>query len=264
MLVLAIAWMLTCLVRWVLARLRRNLIRRMGRRSGSTAIDLDKRANTLIAALGKALDVLIWAAAVVIALRELNYHVTPLLAGLGVAGIAVGLGAQTIIKDWLGGCFLLIEDQVRIGDLVMVNGIPTLSGVVESIGLRTTMLRGENGALHMIANGSITALSNLTRDFSYYIFETTLAHGSDAERALEIIEDVGNEIHADEQFGSMVFSPIELMGIDRLAERGVVVKARIKTMPAKQALVGRELNRRVRIRLNEEGIEFPQLLPPQS
>ncbi len=121
------------------------------------------------------------------ALTELTFHIEPLLAGLGVAGLALGLGAQTLIKDWLGGLFLLLEDQLRIGDSVTINGI---SGGVEEINLRTTLLRGENGAVHIIANGSITSLSNFTRDYSYYVFEITLAHGSDVDRALEICGEV--------------------------------------------------------------------------
>jgi small conductance mechanosensitive channel len=126
------------------------------------------------------------------------------------------------------------------------------------------MLRGENGAVHVITNGSITTLSNLTREYSYYIFEATLAHGEDADRALALIASVGNDLYADEQFQPIMLSPMELMGIDRLGDRGVVVKARIKTLPSKQALVGRELNRRVSIKLKEAGISFPQLFPQQE
>src|SRR5262249_51091918 len=184
--------------------------------------------------------------AVVLALRELNIHVEPLLAGLGIAGVAVGLGAQSVIKDWLGGLFLLLEDQIRIGDSVVIND---MAGIVEEINLRTTLLRGENGAVHVITNGSITALSNLTREYSCYVFQTTLAHGSDADRALAIIASVGEEIYSDERFRDVMLAPIEVMGVEDLADRGVVIKARIKTVPSKQKLVGRELNRRVRTRL---------------
>lgn len=263
-LVLGTAWLLTRLVKWIMARLRRYTIRMMDRRGEGDTIDLEKRANTLISAFSKVVDLVIWCVALLAALHELNYHIKPLLAGLGIAGIAVGLGAQTLIKDWLGGFFLLIEDQVRIGDLVVVNGIAGISGVVESIGLRTTVLRGENGALHVVANGSITALSNLTRDYSCYVVEMTLAHGADADRALAIIGNVGNEIQGDDHYGPMMLSPIEVMGIERLADRGVIVKARIKTLPSKQSLVGREFNRRARIKLQAEGIAFPELLPPQA
>ena len=122
-LVLGIAWMITRLTRWTLVRLRRYTIRIMDRRGEGATVDMEKRANTLLAALSKAVDTVVWVVAVVTALRELNYNIEPLLAGLGVAGIAVGLGAQSIIRDWLGGFFLLLEDQVRIGDLVVINDL---------------------------------------------------------------------------------------------------------------------------------------------
>ena len=260
-LTLGIAWILTRLVKWAMVRLRRYAIRIMDRRHEGATLELQKRANTISSALGKTVNTVIWIVAVVIALRELNVYVQPLLAGLGIAGIAVGLGAQSLIKDWLGGFFLLLEDHIRIGDSVIING---MSGLVEEINLRTTMLRGENGAVHVIANGSINTLSNLTREYSYYIFETTLAHGSDADRALAIIAGVGSELYSDEQIRPLMLAPIEIMGVDSLADRGVVIKARIKTLPSKQAQVGRELNRRVRNKLTAEGISFPRLFPPPS
>lgn len=260
-LTLGIAWILTRLVKWAVVQLRRYTIGIMDRRHEGATLEMQKRANTVTSALGKTVNTVIWIVATVIALRELNVYVQPLLAGLGIAGIAVGLGAQSLIKDWLGGFFLLLEDHIRIGDSVIING---MSGLVEEINLRTTMLRGENGAVHVIANGSINTLSNLTREYSYYIFETTLAHGSDADRALAIIAGVGSELYNHEQFRPLMLAPIEIMGIDSLADRGVVIKARIKTLPSKQAQVGRELNRRVRNKLTAEGISFPWLFPPPS
>lgn len=248
------AWVLTRVARRLLARLRIYSIRLMDRRHEGSTLEMEKRAATIIAALSKVASMIIWLVALVMSLTELTFHIEPLLAGLGVAGLALGLGAQTLIKDWLGGVFLLLEDQLRIGDSVIINGI---AGAVEEINLRTTLLRSENGAVHVIANGSITALSNLTRDYSYYVFETTLAHGADVERALSILESVGAELAATDPFRMLILAPIEVMGVDRLAERGATIKARIKTLPSKQAEVGRELNRRVKARLDAEGIAFP-------
>jgi len=256
--ILALAWLFSRLARKLLERLRTYTIHVMDRRHEGSTIEMEKRANTIIAVLSKLATMLVWLIALVMALTETGFRVEPLLAGLGVAGIAIGLGAQTLIKDWLGGLFLLLEDQLRIGDGVIINGI---GGGVEEINLRTTVLRGENGAVHVIANGSITTLSNLTRDYSFYVFEATLAHRSDADRALAIVSDTGKELQSDSTYGPLILAPIEIMGIDRLAERGVVVKARIKTLPSKQAMVGRELNRRVRNRLDAEGIAFPPIAP---
>ncbi|HWZ33891.1 MAG TPA: mechanosensitive ion channel domain-containing protein [Bryobacteraceae bacterium] len=256
--ILALAWLFSRLARKLLERLRTYTIHVMDRRHEGSTIEMEKRANTIISVLSKLATMLVWLIALVMALTETGFRVEPLLAGLGVAGIAIGLGAQTLIKDWLGGLFLLLEDQLRIGDGVIINGI---GGGVEEINLRTTVLRGENGAVHVIANGSITTLSNLTRDYSFYVFEATLAHRSDADRALAIVSDTGKELQNDSTYGPLILAPIEIMGIDRLAERGVVVKARIKTLPSKQAMVGRELNRRVKNRLDAEGIAFPPIAP---
>jgi moderate conductance mechanosensitive channel len=248
------AWLLSRLFRRLWGRLQVYTIRVMNRRGDGLTLEMEARAATITSVLSKLSSLVIWLVAIVMALTELNQHIEPLLAGMGVAGLALGLGAQTVIKDWLGGVFLLVEDQLRIGDSVTINGI---SGGVEEINLRTTLLRGENGAVHVIANGSITSLSNFTRDYSYYVFETTLAHEADVDRALKIVETIGTELAAEDDLRLLILAPIEVMGVERLAARGVVIKARIKTLPSKQAVVGRELNRRVKARLNAEKIAFP-------
>jgi small-conductance mechanosensitive channel len=252
--ILAGAWVLTYLARRLLRRLQSYAMRTMHRHGAASDSDLEKRAATIMAVLAKLAAFLIWMIAVVMALNELTFNIQPLLAGLGVAGLALGLGAQALIKDWLGGLLVLLEDQIRIGDAVTINGI---SGTVEEINLRTTVLRGENGAVHIIANGLISTLSNLTREYAYYVFEATLAHGANVDRALEILTEAGAELAQDPALKPMILSPIEVMGVDRLAERGVVVRARIKTLPSRQFLVGRELNRKVNARLAAEGIAFP-------
>jgi small-conductance mechanosensitive channel len=252
--ILAGAWLLTRIARRLLGRFRAYAIHMMDRRGDGPASEIEKRANTIVAVLKKLASAVIWLVALVMALTELSFHIEPLLAGLGVAGLAVGLGAQALIKDWLGGLLLLLEDQIRIGDSVVINGT---AGSVEEINLRTTVLRGENGAVHVISNGLIQTLSNLTREYSYYMFETTLAHRADADRALEILRDMGGELSAEAFLKTVILAPIEVMGVERLGERGAVIRARIKTLPDKQAQVGRELNRRVKARLDAQGIAFP-------
>lgn len=259
--ILAGAWLLTRIARRLLRRLRTYTVRVMDRRGSASTIELENRAATIIAVLGKLASTVIWIVALVMALSQLDFHIEPLLAGLGVAGIAVGLGAQTLIKDWLGGLFLLLEDQIRIGDAVVINAV---SGTVEEINLRMTIVRAENGAVHIIPNGSITALANLTREYSYYIFETTLAHRADIDRAFTILDSVGAELADDDELKALILAPIEVMGVERLADSGAVIKARIKTLPSKQATVGRELNRRVKARLDAAGISFPEPRLPRA
>jgi small conductance mechanosensitive channel len=257
--IVAGAMLLTRLAHRALNELRGYIMQSMARHGETPDTEMEKRAATIVAVLKKLTGTLVWMVALVMALTELTFHIEPLLAGLGVAGLAVGLGAQTLIKDWLGGVFLLLEDQLRIGDAVTANlaaGGP-YSGAVEEINLRTTVLRAENGAVHVIPNGQITALSNFTREYSYYIFETTLAHHADAQRALALLAEAAAAIVTDPEFAPMIRAPLEVMGVDKLTERGAVIRARIKTVPSKQNNVGRELNLRVKTAFDAAGIAFP-------
>jgi small-conductance mechanosensitive channel len=196
--ILAGAWLLTRLARRLMGRLRIYMVRIMDRRGEASAVELERRAATIISVLSKLASLAIWMVALVMALTELTFNIQPLLAGLGAAGLAVGLGVQALIKDWLGGMLLLLEDQIRIGDSVAINGI---AGTVEEINLRTTVLRGENGAVHIISNGLITTLSNMTREYGYYVFEATLAHQSDVDRALSILRKPAPSLAARTNFG---------------------------------------------------------------
>jgi small conductance mechanosensitive channel len=245
---------------WLITRIANNLLRRLriyatavvSRRGDGFDPELEKRTATIVAVFRLAIGSMVWALALVMVLVELGFKIEPLLASLGVAGLALGLGAQTLIKDWLGGLFLLLEDQIRIGDSATINGF---SGTVTEINLRTTLLRAENGAVHIISNGSITVLSNFTREYSYYVFETILAHKADADQALEILAQTGAEMAAEPAFPTL--APIEVMGVDKLGDRGATIRARIKTLPSRQYLVGRELNRRIKQRFDAAGILFP-------
>ncbi len=258
---LFLAWFFTWLVRRGLRSLRGYIIRVMDKRGAGSTLEMENRASTIIAVLSKLTSACIWIIALVMALAELGQHIEPLLAGLGIAGIAVGFGAQTLIKDWLGGLFILMEDQLRIGDSVTINGV---GGSVEEINLRTTVLRGETGAVFIIANGSITSLSNATREYSYFVLEVTIAHDADVDRALAIVSEEGEKIVKEEPYKTVVTAPLEMIGVDRISERGVIIKARIKTLPTKQWDMGRELNRRVKTRMNAEGITFPTPIYPTS
>lgn len=248
------AWLLTRIVAKMLRRLRKYATSIMERRGYGPDPELQKRTATIVAVFRMAISSVVWAIALVMVLVELGFKIEPLLASLGVAGLALGLGAQTLIKDWLGGLFLLLEDQIRIGDAATINGF---SGTVTEINLRTTVLRAENGAVYIIANGSITVLANFTREYSYYIFETILAHRADADKALEILAQTGAELAAEEAYRTAALAPIEVMGVDKLGEHGATVRARIKTLPSQQYLIGRELNRRIKQRFDAAGILFP-------
>jgi small-conductance mechanosensitive channel len=252
--ILAAAWLLSHLAKGFLQRVRLRTVSGMDRRGDHSDLELERRAATVVSVLFNIIRWGIWIVAWGMALYELNFRVEPLLEGLGVAGIALGLGAQTLIKDWLAGLFLLMEDQLRIGDLVIINGIV---GTVEEINLRTTLVRAENGAVHMIPNGSITTLANQSREHSYFVFETTLAHRADAQKALELVQQVGTEIASDARFATDVVASLEVFGVERLGEKGAVIRARLKTRPARYQAVGREFNLRVKQRFDAAGVPFP-------
>ncbi len=227
-------------------------------KSGGTEYEIEKRAETISNLAGKALFILIWVMAGLMILKEMNFDVRPLLAGAGVAGVAIGFGAQNIIKDVLGGIFLMMENQIRVNDIVVING---KSGLVEEINLRTTVLRGEDGAVHIFPNGTIQGLTNLTREYSFYVFNLSVSYAEDTDRVVAVLAGIAGELSQEEPYRSAVLAPLEVLGVDKLADSGAVIKARFKTIPNQQWMVGREMNRRIIKRFEEAKIEMPSAAP---
>lgn len=187
-------------------------------------------------------------------LGELGVQIGPLLAGVGVVGIAVGFGAQTLVKDFLTGAFLVIENIVSVGDVVRIGDC---GGLVEEMTLRTIRLRDFDGILHVFPYGEAQVVHNLTKSFSYYVFDLQISYGSDIDRAIAIMRRVGGELQRDPSFGEKILEPIEVVGVDGLAASGVSLKARVKTAPIEQWNVGREYNRRIKLAFDHEGIDIP-------
>jgi small conductance mechanosensitive channel len=188
------------------------------------------------------------------ALREIGFDITPILAGAGVIGLAVGFGAQNLVRDVISGFFILIENQIRVNDVAVINGT---GGLVEEINLRTTVLRSQDGVVHVFPNGSITTLSNMTREFSFYVFDIGVAYKEDTDRVAEVLREIAEEMRRDQRFAPVILEPLEVLGVDRFADSAVMVRARIKTQPIQQWNVGREMNRRIKKRFDELGIEIP-------
>jgi len=231
--------------------LRSYAVRMMLKSGGGNEFELEKRAETIGNLAGKALFILIWMIAGLMILKEMNFDVRPLLAGAGVAGVAIGFGAQNIIKDVLAGVFLMMENQIRVNDVATING---KTGLVEEINLRTTVLRGEDGAVHIFPNGIIQGLTNLTREYSYYVFNLTISYAEDTDRVVAVLAAIAEELAQEEPYRSAVLAPLEVLGVDKLADSGAVVKARFKTIPNQQWMVGREMNRRLIQRFAEAKI----------
>lgn len=253
-LILALAALLSRIVARVVTQLVGRLATDDGTGDGLRALEAKKRADTLTNVASRTAIIAIWAVACVMALSEIGFDVGPLLAGAGVAGIAVGFGAQNLVRDFFAGFFLLTENQIRVGDVAVVNG---QGGLVEQINLRTTILRDLAGDVHIFPNGAITQLTNKTREFSFYVFDVGVAYKEDIERVMQVMQSVAAELKLDAEIGKLILEPIEVFGLDKFADSAIVIKARIKTAPNQQWTVGRAYNLRLKKRFNAENIEFP-------
>jgi small conductance mechanosensitive channel len=225
--------------------------------TGLDALERAKRARTLGSVITKVATALIVGIAVLMVLRELHLDIAPVLTGAGIVGLAVGFGAQTLVRDIISGFFLILENQVRVGDVVAINGI---GGLVEAINLRTTILRDEEGTVHVVPNGAITTLANRSMHFSFYVVNLPLAYGEDTDRATGILRAVADDLQQDDAYRPFILEPLEVIGVDAFEETAVRLKVRIKTAPQKQWFVGREFRRRLNKALREQGV---QMFSPQ-
>jgi small conductance mechanosensitive channel len=218
------------------------------------ALERAKRARTLGSVIRNVTTAMVSAIAVLMVLRELRIDIAPVLAGAGIVGLAVGFGAQTLVRDVISGFFLILEDQVRVGDVAAINGT---GGLVEAINLRTIVLRDIEGTVHVFPNGAITTLANRSKDFSYYVIDISVAYDEDPDRVADVLRKTAAELQADPKFGPFVLDALEVLGIDAFGDSAMVLKVRIRTMPLKQWDVGRELRRRIKKAFDAEGIEIP-------
>lgn len=213
-----------------------------------------KRADTLASVIRHLLHVVIIAVAVITILGQLGIKIGPILAAAGIVGLAVGFGAQSLIKDVINGFFILMEDQIRVGDVVQIAG---KAGLVEKVNLKMTVLRDLAGNVHFIPNGNIDVVTNMTKEYSRYVFEIGVAYREDIDEVVKAITEVDEELRNDTDFSHDILEPIEILGLDKFADSAIVIKARIKTKPIKQWRVGREFNRRLKKKFDEKNIEIP-------
>jgi len=213
-----------------------------------------KRARTIGFVVNKMATVLIVGVAMVTVLNELGVNVAPLLTGAGIAGVAVGFGAQWLIKDLLSGFCLILEDQVRVGDDATINGT---DGLVEQINLRTIVLRDVRGTVHVFSNGAITTLANQSKDFSHYVIDLNISYKEDPDRVSEIVRAVDRELRQEPEFAPLMLEPTQIHGVVGFAEWSMQLRVRLKTVPQQQWKVGREFRKRLRKALNQHGVAVP-------
>lgn len=212
------------------------------------------RMRTLLPLLRNVLTVFLATLVVLIVLSELGVNIAPLLAGAGVIGLAIGFGAQTLVKDVITGLFMLIEDTVSVGDVVTVAG---LTGGVEAMSIRSLRLRGYDGAVHTIPFSSVSTITNSTKDFSYYVLNVTVDYAADTDQVVRILQDLGAEMQAEPALAVNILGPVEIAGVDAFQDSAVLIKGRLKTRAGQQAAMGREFNRRMKKRFDAEGISIP-------
>ena len=212
------------------------------RRHAATDLEWQRRATTLSGILSSLVTVSVGFVAVLMVLRELSIDVVPILTGAGIAGLAIGFGAQNLVRDIISGFFLILEDQVRIGDLARINGI---AGLVEQINLRTIVLRDGDGAVQVFPNGTITALANLSKQFAYASVDIRVAYNESLDRVFGTLSEVGAIMGRDPAWSSRLLAPLEVIGVNSLGDGGATVQVKFKTLPFSEGKVANELRKRI-------------------
>jgi len=220
---------------------------------GQPEVEIEKRADTLTHVVYRTASVVGVVIAVLTILPEVGINIGPLLAGAGIVGLAVGLGAQSLVRDTINGLFILVENQYAKGDVVKIAGI---GGLVEDVNLRRTVLRDLSGTVHSIPNGQVALSSNLTRGWSGVNMNVRLAYGEDLDRVMAVIDRVGQELAKDPDFGPMILAAPHALRVDAFDELGVQVKILGETQPSRQWEVTGELRKRLKKAFEQEGIEI--------
>jgi small-conductance mechanosensitive channel len=257
LIIVGVAILVTIALELVVRRFRRKL---EGSPSLTQEINLQRIA-TLTGALSAAGLVLIWVVAVLLVLGKLHVPLGPFFASAGIAGVALGFGAQSIVRDTLSGFFILLENQFGVADVVEVRTTANpVSGKVEALTLRVTMLRDFDGTLHIIPNGNIQLVSNKSRGWARAIVDVRVAYGEDVDRLRGTLEDVFNEIRRDELLGAWIYEGPSVLGMETLSDYAKVVRVVADTRPSKRWDVERALRERITRRLDAEGFRMP--IPP--
>jgi small conductance mechanosensitive channel len=229
-------------------RLREALATRQGN------MEDGRRIRTLSRVVRYSLNVLVTVMAILLLLGEFGISVAPLLGAAGVAGIAIGFGAQNLVKDYFTGFFLLLEGQIRIGDVVDAGG---KGGLVEELTLRYLKLRDYSGNVHFVPNGNITTVTNMSMGFAYAVIDASIAYGEDIDQAIEVMRQVGDDMRTSPAFAERIIEPLEIAGVENWADSAIVIRCRFKVAPLAQWDVKREYLRRLKIAFDQAGIEIP-------
>ncbi len=267
---------LILLIAWVVSRLLNRAIRRFTRGLGDVRADVasavdrtagtllrtdpvtstraNQRAETIGALVGSMATFVVWSTAALMVFGEIGLELGPLLAGAGIVGIALGFGAQNLVRDFLSGIFMLIEDQFGVGDVISVG---PATGTVEGLSLRTTRLRDVEGNVWHIPNGTIHHVANQSQQWSRALLDVQVSYGTETAHAMAVIERVATEMWADEPWSEEILEAPDVWGVESLDADGVSIRLVVKTRPLSQWKVARELRVRIKRAFDAEGIEIP-------
>ena len=269
-LIFVVAWLLNRLVRRIIrsfvanvtnsgagsarSRLRQMTPRVLQATDAHAPLRAASRAETIGTVLRSIASIVIYSIAILTALAEVNINLGPLIAGAGIVGVALGFGAQSLVKDFLSGLFMLAEDQYGVGDVIDVG---EATGTVEVVNLRTTRLRDVNGTVWHVPNGEIRRVGNMSQQWARALLDVQVAYDTDLDRAQEVVKDVADQLWREDTWKVDVLEEPEVWGVQALQADGITIRLVLKTQPGRQWAVSRELNRRLKARFDEEGIEIP-------
>lgn len=239
---------------WILRMVIRRIETSLGKPQPGALTASEQRTRTLTSLLRSMGRVVIFVIFLFMLLSAIGLELGPLLAGAGVVGLAISFGAQSLVKDVISGMFILIENQFGVGDVVRIEGV---SGAVERMTLRVVVLRDVHGVVHIVPNGEIKKVSNLTRTWSRAVLDVGVAYKEDVDRVIAVMRDVGRELWDDDDWRPLLVDPVEVPGIESFDESSVTIRMMAKTLPLKQWDVARELRRRLKRRFDAENIEIP-------
>lgn len=239
---------------FLLKRFKKIFIQRAEKNENKDATEVEKRINTLTGIISGAVKIILWVVLIMTVLQKFGVNIGPILAGAGIVGVALGFGSQELVRDFISGFFILLENQIREGDVAILNGT---GGLVEKIELRTITLRDFSGVIHIFQNGKINSISNMTKEWSAMVFDIGVAYKEDVEMVMAVMREVGEDLQKDENLKNDILEPIEIFGLDRFGESSLIIKARIKTKPIQQWAIGREYRKRLKKAFDERNIEIP-------
>ena len=248
LIIVAVALLVVRAARLAIGQFQRTL----ARRHGDHDFEWQRRVATLSGILGGVVNTSVGFVAILMLLRELSIDIVPILTGAGIAGLAIGFGAQNLVRDVISGFFLILEDQVRIGDLARINGV---AGTVEQINLRTIVVRDGEGAVQVFPNGTITALANLSKQFAYALVDLRIAYTENMDRVFGTMREVGAAMERDAIWGALILAPLEVVGVESLSDGAATVRVKFKTQPLNQGKVANELRRRLMTTFVGRGIK---------